>query len=213
MVWESISFDFPRGHFLEWIIPHVEVQDTILIEPGRTILPADQNALLAFKIRLSLNKLYEVNSEFYFVQFNNIYHPHWLYQKVRAALDIPHVENYLVDAHSNSNYNLFYKTPLQIAELGGLGDTARMLFTNYGANSQFPLCWRTTMAVLMVPPNPIQNDSIIPYIFSKVVRSNFRDHNLQGNHAIVRLLCPISQMPNADGNNIGVNFYLSMFQQ
>ena len=50
-------------------------------------------------------------------------------------------------------------------------------------------------------------------IFTKVVRSNFRDQNCPGNHAIVRLLCPITEMPNADGNNIGVNFYLSVFQQ
>ena len=212
-MWESMSFDLPRGHFLEWIIPHVEVQENIFIEPGRTILPADQTALLAFKIRLSLNKLFGVNSDFYFVQINNSHHPNWLYEKVRAALDIPQVENYLLQAHNNSNYSLFYKTPLQIVELGGLGDTARMLFANYGANSKFPLCWRIIMAVLMVPPTHIQNDSIIPYVFSKTVRSNFRDHSFQGNYATVRLLCPITQIPNDDGDNIGVNFYLSMFQQ
>ena len=69
------------------------------------------------------------------------------------------------------------------------------------------------MVVVMISLTPIQRYIDISDIFIKVVRSNFRDQNCLGNHAIVRLLCPITQMLNTSGDIIGNNFYLSAFQQ
>ena len=69
------------------------------------------------------------------------------------------------------------------------------------------------MVVVMISLTPIQRYIDISDIFNKVVRSNSRNQNCLGNHAIVRLLCPITQMLNTSGDIIGNNFYLSAFQQ
>ena len=65
----------------------------------------------------------------------------------------------------------------------------------------------------MILLTPIQKYIDISDIFNKVVRSNARNQNCLGNHLIVRLLCPITQMLNTSGDIIGNNFYLLAFQQ
>ena len=150
--------------------------ESVVIEVGRHLAINDQVRLVAFKTRLALAQQPDpVETHVQFASLGNEHYPGWVHAKFASAIQLLGLEGFLQQAHRDGNYDLFPKSPLQLAELGDLTAAARFLFKNYGALEVYPIEWRLIVAIIMAPLPP--TDSVTnghsvskPYVFTKNIQ-------------------------------------------
>lgn len=155
--------------------------ESVMVEVGRHLATRDQIRLVAFKTRLALAQHpfhnNPVETHVQFASLGTEYHPGWVHAKYASAIQLPNLEGFLQQAHRDGNYDLFPKSPLQLAELGDLTAAARFLFKNYGALEVYPIEWRLIVAITMAPlpaKDIAANGHSVsqPYVFAKNIQAS-----------------------------------------